>query len=213
MLMNLKARWYFDVISPYAYLALPGVAALRETLDIEYVPILFAGLLQHWGQKGPAEIVPKRIHTYRACVFQAQQNNIPFRFPPAHPFNPLHALRLVASAPVTFERAQAALSFVWENGGDVGADWEGFCAALGEGDSGAARERAGSDVAKQTLIANTQRAVNAGVFGVPSFEVNGEVFWGGDSHDLLRAYLRHPSMFGEAEFRRVSELPVAAARV
>ena len=79
--------WYFDVISPFAYLALREIEDLTKSVTIAYRPILFAGLLQHWKHLGPAEIPPKRIHTYRLCVFEAQRRGIPFRFPPAHPFN------------------------------------------------------------------------------------------------------------------------------
>ncbi len=79
------AVWYFDVISPFAYLHLSRFAELPNNLSIEFKPILFAGLLQHWGQKGPAEIEPKRRWTYRACQFWADAHGVPFRFPAARP--------------------------------------------------------------------------------------------------------------------------------
>ena len=59
-----------------------------------YKPVLFAGLLEHWGQKGPAEVPVKRRWTYRWCTWWARELGIPFRFPAAHPFNPLPHLRL-----------------------------------------------------------------------------------------------------------------------
>src|ERR1700749_3512717 len=89
------AVWYFDVVSPFSYLHLKQFDRLPADLQIEYVPVLFAGLLKANGQKGPAEIAAKRVQTYRMCVFMAQQAGIPFRFPPAHPFNPLPLLRLL----------------------------------------------------------------------------------------------------------------------
>jgi DSBA-like thioredoxin domain len=91
------ATWYFDVISPFAYLALGEIEDLTKSVAIAYRPILFAGLLQHWKHLGPAEIPPKRIHTYRLCVFEAQRRGIPFRFPPTHPFNPLKPQRLLTA--------------------------------------------------------------------------------------------------------------------
>jgi hypothetical protein len=89
------AIWYFDVISPYAYLHLKQFPRLPADLAIEYRPVLFAGLLKHWGTKGPAELPAKRVHTYRQAVWFAHELGVPFRMPPRHPFNPLKVLRLI----------------------------------------------------------------------------------------------------------------------
>ncbi|MDQ1347273.1 MAG: hypothetical protein QG573_642, partial [Acidobacteriota bacterium] len=87
------ADWYFDFISPFAYLQSERLARFDGKLDIRPVPLLFAGLLKHWGQKGPAEMATKRRFTYRQVQWLADRNGIPFRFPPQHPFNPVRALR------------------------------------------------------------------------------------------------------------------------
>ena len=68
-----QATWYFDVISPFSYLALGEIEELAQRMTVTYRPILFAALLEHWKHLGPAEIPPKRIHTYRLCVFEAQR--------------------------------------------------------------------------------------------------------------------------------------------
>src|SRR5882724_12306571 len=94
----MRAIWYFDLISPYSYLHLKQFHKLPADLEIEYLPVLFAGLLKHWEHKGPAEIPPKRIYMYRQLVWLAAHLGIPYSTPPAHPFNPLHALRLVIAA-------------------------------------------------------------------------------------------------------------------
>jgi hypothetical protein len=93
-----QADWYFDFISPYAYLGLMRLRELPQDLEIRYRPVLFAGLLNHWEQKGPAEIAPKRSWTYRSCTWWASAHGIPFRFPAAHPFNSLPYLRLAIAA-------------------------------------------------------------------------------------------------------------------
>src|SRR5271169_5030396 len=94
----MKAVWYFDVVSPFAYLALGEIEALAsESLRIDMKPVLFAAMLNHWGQMGPAEIGPKRTQTYRMCVWKAREKGIEFRFPPAHPFNPLFMLRVLTA--------------------------------------------------------------------------------------------------------------------
>ena len=90
----MKIDWYFDFISPFAYLQLVQLQSSHAVVDINFKPILLAGLLKHWGQKGPAEIPSKRIFTYRHILWLARQSNIPLKMPPGHPFNPLKALRL-----------------------------------------------------------------------------------------------------------------------
>ena len=92
------ADWYFDFISPYSYFASLQLHDLSSRLNLRYRPVLFAGLLNHWEQKGPAEIPEKRRWTYRWCTWWAQQHGIPFRFPQAHPFNPISYLRLALAA-------------------------------------------------------------------------------------------------------------------
>ena len=98
-----SALWYFDFVSPFAYICLHRLKELPADLRIEYRPVLFAGLLGHWGQKGPAEIASKRRYTYRWCNWWAQRLAIPFRFPAGHPFNPLHHLRLAIACGSTPE--------------------------------------------------------------------------------------------------------------
>src|SRR6266513_5445760 len=88
--------WYFDFVSPYSYIALHRLGELSH--PVIYKPVLFAGLLNHWGQKGPAEIPAKRRWTYRWCTWWAKELGVPFRFPAAHPFNPLQHLRLALAS-------------------------------------------------------------------------------------------------------------------
>lgn len=91
-------RWYFDFISPFAYLQWHRVRTMQRHGPIELRPVLLAGLLGHHGQKGPAEIPGKREFTYRHVQWRAGRAGIAMRFPPAHPFNPLAALRLCIAA-------------------------------------------------------------------------------------------------------------------
>src|ERR1700744_6821730 len=128
-----QATWYFDVISPFAYLALGEVEELAQPITVTSRPILFAALLEHWKHLGPAEIPPKRIHTYRLCLFEAQRRGIPFRFPPAHPFNPLKPLRLITALKAEPRIVRAVMDRIWRDGLDlsVEANWVTTCAAVG----------------------------------------------------------------------------------
>jgi 2-hydroxychromene-2-carboxylate isomerase len=205
------AIWYFDVISPFSYLHLKQFDDLPQDLEIEYVPVLFAGLLKENGQKGPAEIAQKRVQTYRMCVFMAAAADIGFRFPPAHPFNPLHALRLLCGAGATPAHVHAVFDCIWREGRDVNdpAVFNALAQRLGVED---AQALIAQPEVKQTLLANTGRAIARGVYGVPTFDFAGELFWGSDSMELMKAYAGDPGLFTRGELARVSTLPAAAQR-
>lgn len=205
------ARLYFDLVSPFAYLHFHALRPLRERLQIEYVPVLFAGLLKHWGQLGPAEIPAKRRQIYRHCLWTARQRGLAFRMPPAHPFNPLGALRLLAALGPGEAQVRAAFDFVFGEGRDPSAPGE--LQALGDrlGVSDAAA-LAQAPQAKQRLLDNTAAAIAQGVFGVPTVACGGELFWGDDALGLLAGYLDAPGLFEEAEMRRIDALPVGAER-
>ncbi|HEX4504119.1 MAG TPA: DsbA family protein [Alphaproteobacteria bacterium] len=203
--------WYFDVISPYAYLQTGDLHRLPADTEITPKPVLFAGLLNHWGQKGPAEIPAKRLHTYRQCAWMAAERGLPFRMPPAHPFNPLTALRLLCALGPTVDQARIATRVVFGEGHDPSTP-DGLAAlgkALGVDDPAAL---AADDAAKARLRANTDEAVAKTVWGVPTFEAEGELFWGADSFPMLLDFLGNPGLFEDGEMRRHGELPMGAVR-
>src|ERR1700722_13810178 len=162
--------WHFDFISPYAYLGLHALRRLPEGTQIQYRPVLFAGLLNHFGQKGPAEIAPKRKWTYRSCLWLARQNQIPFRMPAAHPFNPLGFLRLAVAAGSTPAAIEIIFRTLWTTGLNPGDALiiEGLAGQLG-----VPMERLSDARVKDELRENTESAAQSGVFGVPSLSVGG----------------------------------------
>jgi 2-hydroxychromene-2-carboxylate isomerase len=185
----------FDVISPYAYIGWTQIHALaaRHGRSVRPVPVLFAAFLQHGGTKGPAEIPLKRLYIGKDTLRTARVLGIPFAPPPAHPFNPLLALRVATVAPAADKRAviDALFAATWGGGGGGVESKEAAQAALDRaGLSGAALvAAAGSDDAKSTLRAETERAIARGVFGVPTMIAEGEVFWGVDSFAHFERYL------------------------
>lgn len=201
--------WYFDFVSPFAYIGLHRLAKLPAGAVVEYRPVLFAGLLNQWGQKGPAEIEAKRRYTYRWCHWWAQSLGIPFRFPAGHPFNPLHYLRLAIACGSKPAAVRQIFDSLWTTGADA-ADAATFGQlALSLGIDAA---RLGTLEVKEILRRNTDEAAARGVFGVPTLEVEGELFWGADSIDFVRAFLADPAVLRNDEVRRLDGLPVAAAR-
>ena len=204
-----RVTWYFDFVSPFSYLCLARLDELPQDVELDFRPVLFAGLLQHFGQKGPAEIDAKRRWTYRWCQWSAQRLGLPLRFPATHPFNPLQHLRLAIAARSEPAAVRRIFEALWTTGAEPSEarEFHELCAALKIDPS----RLSGPDV-KNALRENTERAAAAGVFGVPSFEADGEIFWGVDSLDLLKAFLADASVLRNAEMSRLDALPVGVSR-
>src|SRR5207245_259636 len=183
-----QVSWVFDVISPFSYLAFPRLVELPPHVQLECVPVLLAGLLKHFGQAGPAEIPSKRRFTYRFVIWRARSMAIPLRMPPAHPFNPLAALRLIIAAGGDRRAAGTVLDAVFRDGRDVSdpAVIADLAPLLGVADP----QTALADPAvKERLRANTDWAISRGVFGVPTLLMGEELFWGHDAVDMALEYL------------------------
>lgn len=205
------ADWYFDFVSPFSYLQLQRFHELPPDLEIRYVPVLFAGLLGHFGHKGPAEIELKRKHTYRQCQWYAERHGIRFRMPPAHPFNPLPLLREAVRLDASPAVVRALFRGVFEQGmlPDDDRFWTWCSASAGE--ELAARDAFDESV-KVRLKANTTQAADRGIYGVPTFACGNETFWGVDSTELFIEYLADSSRFDDTEYRRLATLPIGKAR-
>lgn len=182
--------FYLDFVSPYAYLAFEALPQVLQghSYRVSYTPVLFAGLLKHHGQLGPAEIPSKRSWTYRQVAWLARAQGVPLQMPLRHPFNPLALLRLaVASAPDgTPNRWVCETLFrkVWQTGLDA-AD-TAVLQALTQQLVPVAQPD--SERVKALLRNNTDQAVARGVFGVPSMLVDEQLFWGLDALPMLKAH-------------------------
>jgi 2-hydroxychromene-2-carboxylate isomerase len=210
-----RIEFWFDPISPFSYLAFERLPQALEgcSYAVEYRPLLFAGLLAHWGQKGPAEIAPKRAWTFRHVHWLAQQFGTPLETPAQHPFNPLALLRLLmACAPeggTPNRRAcEAVLRHVWRGGAD--ANEAARLAAL-RTQLAPAREP-DADAVKQALKDATAQAVALGVFGVPTIAVDGRLFWGLDALPMLAGYLRGDAWFAGPDWDAAGVAPPGVSR-
>lgn len=223
--------FWFDPISPFAWLAfqrLPEVLmgsgdAPGVSYSVRYKPVLFAALLKHHGQLGPAEMPSKRDWTYRHVQWLGHSLGVPLAMPAAHPFNPLPLLRLALAcarpdAPGQCNRyvAEQVLRHVWEGGADAAAPDR---LAVLQSTLAAHMALRGSELAdpngeavKHQLRANTEEAIAAGVFGVPTCEVDGKLFWGLDSLPMLRACLQGDPWFEGDGWHGVASVPVGVSR-
>ena len=204
-----RLDWYFDFISPFAYLQWRRLRRDHPEVALNPKPLLFAAILNHVGQLGPAEIPQKRRHTYRIVLWQARAAGIPLHFPPAHPFNPLPALRLCLAAPDRMQAIDAIFAHIWEHGrlADSVEALADVAASLGIDDPAAIAR----DEVKRELLANGEEAMALGVFGVPTLRVRDELFWGNDAPELALAFARDPGTL-DAEMRRVDAIPEAVQR-
>ena len=192
--------FWFDPISPFAYLAFERLPQMLEGLSYEvaYRPVLFGALLQHLGSKGPAEIEPKRAWTFRHVHWLAQQHGIPMDTPLQHPFNPLPLLRLATACGPNRYVVETIFRHVWLGGGDAvdPARLADLQAALAPGLDPASAE------VKQRLREHTDEAIAKGLFGVPTIELDGRLFWGQDSLEMVADALRGGAWFDGPAWQR-----------
>ncbi|HEY5739191.1 MAG TPA: DsbA family protein [Gammaproteobacteria bacterium] len=206
-----RIDWYFDFISPFSYLASASLERLPGDIELRARPILFAALLQHWDTRGPAEIAPMRRFTFRHVCWLAERDGIELELPPQHPFNPLKLLRLCLLLDADLAIARRLFRFVWAEGrsADDPDHWQALLDELGVPD---ADRRIATAEIKDGLRRNTEQALEAGVFGVPGFAVDGEIFWGYDAMDFLCAYLEEPAVLRSPGMRAADALPEGPQR-
>jgi 2-hydroxychromene-2-carboxylate isomerase len=212
-----QITFYLDFISPYAYLAFERLPQALKGLSysVSYQPVLFAGMLKHHGQLGPAEIAPKRDWTYRQVLWLAHTLSIPLQLPLSHPFNPLPLLRLAVAcgagerfgAPNRYV-CETIFRHVWQGGGEA-ADAQRLAALVQQ--LLPPHDMQGEEV-KAQLKKNTEEAIAQGVFGVPAFVVDGKLFWGLDALPMLRDYLLDEPWFQGPDWNVVSQVAAGIAR-
>jgi 2-hydroxychromene-2-carboxylate isomerase len=202
--------FHFDVVSPFAYLAFERLPQVLQgcSYEVEYRPVLFAGLLQHWGHKGPAEIEPKRAWTFRHVHWLAQHHGITLDTPAVHPFNPLALLRLALACGPNRRIVEAVFRHAWVGGHDPNdaqrlAELANLLAPR--------RDPAGDEI-KAELRRRTDEAVQGGIFGVPTFALGDRHFWGLDALPMLHDALQGGSWFDGPAWEREGALRAGVRR-
>lgn len=214
-------QFFFDVVSPYAWLGWHELSSTRARLEreaqvaVEPMPVLFGVLLDARGGVGPAEIPEKRAYTFRDVQRCAQLAGLRLVGPPRHPFNPLKALRLctaVNDREARFVLAGRLLDAAWCEGRDLERDdtLRDMLAASGLGPE--LLEAIATPAVKNALRTQTDRALELGLFGVPSFVVGTELFWGHDRLPHVEAFLRGELALDEALLADVLARPRGAER-
>ncbi len=189
-------RFYFDYISPNAYIAWQALKPIGESfnLDIRPIPILFAGLLGASGRTGPAEYEPMRRWMFSNVLRKCSILDIPFAPPASHPFNPLALLRLTALDMNECQRhglIDILFSAVWAKSTAI-TDPQALLEVLLDGglDGQSMLAAITTDEAKLRIRNNTDAAIECGVFGVPTMIVDEALFYGYDDFPYMRRLLQ-----------------------
>ena len=213
--------FYLDFISPYAYLAFERLPEALEgaSYSVSYQPVLFAGMLKHYGQLGPAEIAPKRDWTYRQVLWLANSLGIELQMPASHPFNPLHLLRLAlaCSAEATPGHpnrhvCEAVFRQVWRGGAEAGDAQRLQALTQQLAPRRDLQDHACAASIKAQLEKNTEDAIAKGVFGVPSFALVDKLFWGLDALPMLRDCLEGDAWFEGAGWENACQVAAGVSR-
>ena len=196
-----RVEFYYDLVSPYSYLAHARLRRICEERGAELVlrPMLLGAVHKAVGLQAPIEIEPKARHQYRDVHRWADHYGVPLRYPDPFPFRTLKTMR----AAMVFEAngkldhfTHEAFALYWEeDGAPKGtreADEDGPLAEVARR-VGAAPEEvlegAATPETKRALRDATERAVGRGVFGAPAFFVGDEMFWGNDRLHFVEAAL------------------------
>ena len=211
-------RFLFDYISHNAYLAWTqiGVVAARCGRLVEPEAVLFAGLLNAYEQLGPAEVPPKARWMVLDVARKARRLGIPIAPPATHPFNPLLSLRVTHAAPAGEPRRRlidGLFRAVWGESRDVTdvAEVARIAGAAGL-DGEALVAAAAAEPAKAALREATDRAVRDGAWGVPSYLVDGAIFWGFDDLGHLEAFLSGRDWLRPGDEERFTSYSASARR-
>ncbi|MBK6294172.1 MAG: 2-hydroxychromene-2-carboxylate isomerase [Rhodoferax sp.] len=186
--MSTQVEFYFDVGSPYTYLAyhqLPKIAAKRAA-TIVWRPMLLGGVFQATGNHSPMEIPAKGRYSLIDLQRWAQHFGVPMTMNPHFPINTLTLMRgavaMQGCSEAEFQRYLAAIfAAMFERPRNLGQAEEVTAVLHENGFDPVQFQRLVSDPAvKEQLKRNTEEAVARGVFGAPTFFVGEQMFWGQD---------------------------------
>ncbi len=205
-----KIEYYFDFLSPYSYLSWHWVKRNQHQFKFEYYPVVLGRLIHHYETKGPAEITPKRNYLFKDCLRYAHQHQIPFQIPGKLPFNSLYALR-VALKEISADKQPEVIDAIFEAGWGKGRSIDNSIDLVDilnmrSLDGELLMDLAVSASARKGLKENQKRAIDQKLFGLPSFLVRNELFWGNDSTAHLERFIKGEDMYDERVWKQFFEI-------
>lgn len=193
--MNKQVEFYFDVGSPASYLAWTQIAQLAERhgAEVVYQPMLLGGVFKATGNASPASVPAKGRYTRIDFERFARRYQVPFA---QNPFFPINTMQLMRGAVALLDDDQfqpyvdAVFRAIWVKGQNMG-DPDVVARVLGgQGfDVAGLLQQINDPAVKERLRQITERAIERGVFGAPTFFVGDEMFFGQDRLDFVEAAL------------------------
>ena len=187
--MENKIDYYFDIVSPYSYIAsmLIEDVARRGNTKVSWKPFLLGGVFKAVGTTDPPGLHPtKKPYLLKDLQRLSGHLKIPIKMPPDFPVRTVLPMRTLCgfNADEIPHAAQTLYKAYWVNNQDI-ADPEVVASLVGRD----AVERAGMQEIKDALFQSTEEAVRLGAFGAPTFFVKDEMFFGHDRLPLLELHL------------------------
>ena len=193
-------HYYFDFLSPFSYFSWKKVQELKRDYNIVYKPIVLGKVLNHWEIKGPGLVPPKRDYLFKFCLRYAKLNSIDFQSPLKVPFNSLYCLRLALESKNQEKIIESLWRYIWVLRGDPEDPDQITSFLQKEGLPSDLIEKSFEREKKVLLKNNTKEAIEEGIFGVPSFRIEKEVFWGLDAIGHLKLFLNKEYPLKSQEF-------------
>jgi len=201
-----RVEFFFDLVSPYSYLAYGRVSGICEEHGAELVlrPMLLGAVHKTVGIQPPIWIPSKGPYQVRDIHRWAEYYRLPMQFPEPFPFRTLKTMRaaMVRAGEGDLETfVREAFALYWEEGGapkgmqeaDEDEPLREVAGRIGA-EPEELLERAVSGEAKEALRSATDEAVERGVFGAPTFFVGDEMFWGNDRLHFVEAALERDGL-------------------
>ncbi len=182
--MTKSIDFYFDIISPYSYLAHKKIWILKnKKINFNYKPILVGGLHNLQGITPPAFIKPKLNHMINDCILFAKKDNFEFNWNSNFPINSLSLMRGYLFIENDKKESYLDIMFdgYWKDNLDISKE-ENLIKLLKKCniDENVFLEGIKDSKIKDELKSVTKEAHDKDIFGAPTFVVNNKIFWGQD---------------------------------
>ncbi len=196
-----SVEFYFDLGSPYSYLAYYHLLQIAEQQEIQivYKPILLGGVFKATGNRSPIEIPVKGVYSILDMQRWAEYYQIPMQMNPHFPMNTLTLMRILTGVQLLHvEKFEQVLKLLFDAmfGTPQNLNEPNVLAEVLKPSGFSVEDimsMVQSDVVKQKLITETEQAIQRGLFGAPTFFVGDEMYWGQDRLHFVEQALNKAS--------------------
>ena len=196
-----SVEFYFDLGSPYSYLAYYRLLQIAEQQEIQivYKPILLGGVFKATGNRSPIEIPVKGVYSILDMQRWAEYYQIPMQMNPHFPMNTLTLMRILTGVQLLHvEKFEQVLKLLFDAmfGTPQNLNEPAVLAEVLKPSGFSVEDimsMVQSEVVKQKLITETEQAIQRGIFGAPTFFVGDEMYWGQDRLHFVEQALNKAS--------------------